>query len=220
MLHINSNVWTFLVQTIKDIESMSIGKISNFNLSEAHRTTLDKLSNNPGLAIKPSDKGGNVVLMDALSYRNMCWDILKNRLWYKPISVNVITRFNQQYNDLLQSALANGLITKEIFKGIQVPYSKVPTFYSLPKIHKHFTKPPGRPVSSIGSKTERASRFVHEYLCPHVITLPSYVKDTPDLLKNLEGLTVPQACSLVTIYVETLYSSMPHELGLETMETN
>lgn len=57
------------------------------------------------------------------------------------------------------------------------------------------------------SKTERASRFVDEYLRPHVVALPSYIKDTSDLLKNLDGLHVPQGCLLVAIDIEALYSS-------------
>lgn len=83
------------------------------------------------------------------------------------------------------------------------PTPRPPTFYSLPKTHKSLTHPPGRLiVSGVGSKTERASKFVDEYLHPHVITLPSYIKDTSDLLWNLDGLTVPLGCSLVAIDIE------------------
>lgn len=110
------------------------------------------------------------------------------------------------------------MITKEIFEGIQVPYPKILTFYLLSKTHKNLTHPPGRPiVSGVGSKTERASKFVNEYLHPHVITLPSYIKDTSGLLCKLDGLTVPPGCFLVAIDIEALYSSIPHNHGIEVI---
>lgn len=76
-LHANSNIWTFLTQTTKEIELSIFPKLVGHNLSQAHRTALSNLSGNPHLVIKPSDKGGNMVVMDELQYRNMCWDILK-----------------------------------------------------------------------------------------------------------------------------------------------
>lgn len=50
---------------------------------------------------------------------------------------------------------------------------------------------------------------------PHVIGLPSYVRDASDLLKSLDGLSIPPDALLVTIDVEALLSSIPHEIGLK-----
>lgn len=52
-------------------------------------------------------------------------------------------KFNQEYNDMIQSAHADGLITKEIFEGFQVPLPRIPTSYSLPKMHENLINPPG-----------------------------------------------------------------------------
>lgn len=41
---------------------------------------------------------------------------------------------------------------------------------------------------------------------PHVTSLPFYIKDTLDLLKHIEGCTVPPDALLVTLNVEALYS--------------
>lgn len=85
--------------------------------------------------------------------------------------------------------------------------------------HIKISKTPlGRPiVSGVGSMTERASKLVDECLRPHVTTLPSYIKYTADLLKNLDGLNVPAGCLLVAIDIKALYSSIPHNQGIETV---
>lgn len=88
-------------------------------------------------------------------------------------------------------------------------------FCSLPKTHKNVQTPPGRPiVSGIGSLTDHASKFVDAFLMPHVCSLPSYIRDTTDLLRHLEGIQVPQNALLMAINIEALYSSIPPERGV------
>lgn len=69
-------------------------------------------------------------------------------------------------------------------------------------------------ISGNGSLTENLSKFIDGHLRPHVLTIPSYVKDTIHLLRQLDGLQVPPNSILVAIDVEALYSSIPHKLGL------
>lgn len=73
-------------------------------------------------------------------------------------------------------------------------------------------------MSAIGSLTENASRFVDFFLTPHVRQLP-YVRDTLDLLKQIEGVAVPPDALLVTLDVEALYSSIPHEQGVRMVRS-
>lgn len=46
---------------------------------------------------------------------------------------------------------------------------------------------------------------------PHALSLPSYIRDTTDLLKYIEGVQIPLDALLVAIYIEALYSSIPHK---------
>lgn len=99
--------------------------------------------------------------MSALHYRNMCWDILKNKQWYKPIQKELVNPFNQEFNEVIFQAYTEGIIIKDTYEGIQVPHPRIPTFYALPKMHKNITNPPGRPIiSGIGSQIECASKLV------------------------------------------------------------
>lgn len=114
-LQTNPNIWAFLTQVSQDINRSKIIKSPNANVNPTQIAALKNLSKNPDLIIKPSDKGGNVVLMSALQYRNMCWDILKNKHWYKPIPEEVVEQFNQEFNESIFHAYTEGIINKDIY---------------------------------------------------------------------------------------------------------
>lgn len=65
---------------------------------------------------------------------------------------------------------------------------------------------------------ENRSKFIDIHLRPHVMNLPSYIKDTIHLLQNLEGIYLSPETLLVNIDVETLYSSIPHHLGISAVK--
>lgn len=91
-----------------------------------------------------------------------------------------------------------------------------PTFYALPKVHKNLKNPPRcLIVSGIGCHMETASRCVDSQLRPHVMGLPSYLKDTLELLKVIESIIAPPGAILVAIDIEALYSSIFHGKGVE-----
>jgi hypothetical protein len=56
---------------------------------------------------------------------------------------------------------------------------------------------------------------VDYHLRPHVVKLPSYVKDTTDYLTKASSDTLPSDTLLVSMDVESLYTNIPHEEGIE-----
>ncbi|XP_040196442.1 uncharacterized protein LOC120929219 [Rana temporaria] len=102
---------------------------------------------------------------------------------------------------------------------VRVQHPRQPTFYALHKVHKSLVDPPGRPIiSGKGSISEGVSEVIDQYLRPHVLNLPSYTKDTIHLLQMLEDMMIPTDAFLVSVDVETLYNSIPHQLGLRAVE--
>ena len=95
-------------------------------------------------------------------------------------------------------------------------------FYTLPKIHKGLSPPPGRPIiSGNGMVTERISGFVSTFLNSMVSELPSYIQDTTHFLLELEKLKtqdLPPNSFLVTLDVVSLYPSIPHKEGVLASE--
>ena len=80
-------------------------------------------------------------------------------------------------------------------------HPRTPCLYILPKIHKHPTNPPGRPiVSSIGSLLENTSRYVN-FLAPHVQTLTSYCRDSKDFLMKIQNIPWESSYLLITLDV-------------------
>lgn len=147
--------------------------------------------------------------------KNTCKRILNNHDWYHQIPADIIEKYNKEFYASVDSAFLSNIISKQTWSFIRNNFPKVPTFYIFPKIHKNSINPSGRPIiSGIGSISDNASKLVYEFLRPHVTSLPSYVRDTVHLLQIIDELNIPDHALPVTIDVETLYSSIPHEKGL------
>lgn len=152
--------------------------------------------------------------MDNVNYENMCLKILNNTKCYRKISSSLVYRFNQELYSLVDQSL-KGTITRDLWDFIRTRHPRLPTLYALPKVHKDIHNPPGRPIiSGNGCISEGISQVIDQHLILHVMELPSYTKDTINLLQILMKLEVPDSAILVTIDVESLYNGIPHDLGI------
>ena len=113
---------------------------------------------------------------------------------------------------------------------------KSSNFYVLPKIHKSRKiieeinenhsiclnmQPPedlkGRPtVGGPNSPTQGISVLLEKILTPIASCLKTYVKDDWDFIRKLPS-HVDYPCVLASCDVERLYTSIPHDLGLEAL---
>ncbi|KAL9972658.1 hypothetical protein ACROYT_G019009 [Oculina patagonica] len=110
---------------------------------------------------------------------------------------------------MVKGLLKDNIINKETHRYLTPQDPKAGRFYILPKIHK--PRNPGRPiVSANGHPTEKISEFVSYHLNPLVQMLPSYIKNTTDLLNKLNDIdTLPSSTILVTLDVSSLYTNIP-----------
>lgn len=83
-LNTNHNLATFVASVTAEIKKIKIHRVSG-NLNQPERLALENLKKCYPLTIKPSDKGGNIVIMSNGQYRMMCNKILSNQDWHKPI---------------------------------------------------------------------------------------------------------------------------------------
>lgn len=153
-------------------------------------------------------------LFTKVEHAYMVWNILNNQEWYRRIPEIFLERMTKEYRNLITEAYLKGIIDKKTLEFLNIKTPKTPTLYALPKIHKSLIQPPGRPiVSGIGCLTESASQLVDDYLRPYVNALSSHIQDTGDLICTLDGIDVPEGAWLVTLDVEALYNSIPHDRG-------
>ncbi len=88
----------------------------------------------------------------------------------------------------------------------------------LPKVHKNLENPPGRPIiSGNDSITEPCSKYVDYYIKPFVAKLPSYIQDSTQVLNKIAQIKNIGSCIMATMDVESLYSNIVHEEGLEAL---
>ncbi|XP_073408530.1 uncharacterized protein [Dendrobates tinctorius] len=188
------------------------------NLTWRQRKAISELQSLSGVVFKPADKGGNIVVWPTHMYEREAHRQLRNRNTYERLSYNPTASFSLSLQRILVRALEGGIITKTVFEGLMVRTPKTPTFYLLPKIHKDAVEPPGRPiVSGIEGLCDPVCKFLDFYLKPLVESLPSYIKDTTDVLTRVDGVLVDGHTFLVTADVESLYTCIDHTLGLDAV---
>lgn len=113
-LKANPNLWMFVQQVVKEIGELKIKKQIPMNLKTDQMEALNNLEKNHSIVVKPSDKGGNIVLMDKAKYETMCLKILNNTSWYKQISPLIIKMYEDQFLQLVSQAKVHDIITADV----------------------------------------------------------------------------------------------------------
>lgn len=190
------------------------------NLTKEERKALDELKRDNTTVVKPADKGGAVVVMNVMDYEMEINHKLANTVFYKKLKSNPTDTFKKEIHNTLQCLFERGEINKHELDFMKVDHPTTPVIYTLPKIHKNSENPPGRPIiSGIGSLTEKISSFIDSFLRPHVTTLPSFVKDSMDMIRALKEIRLPTEHTMfATFDVESLYTNIPHDGGIEAVD--
>jgi hypothetical protein len=139
-----------------------------------------------------------------------------------------IEKFAQAKNkiySILNSTLNLNQITKTEYEAMLARDKQPGKFYQLFKVHKKFEEPdlpPGRPIiSGCNSITENISLFIDHHAKDLVPTIPSFLQDTPHLLREIEtlkGTNIPPNTFPVSIDVVGLYTNIPHEEGIKSLK--
>lgn len=143
------------------------GTTDHPTLAQLNKKPLFPSKKNHDRIIKPSDKGGNIAVMDLKRYQKMVMDILKNHHWYMTLPGFQVERVKTNYANLIAQAFRKGIIDKKIWEFLSVKTPKMPTLYTLPKVHKNMDHLPGWPiVLGNGCIMESASQLLDNYLRP------------------------------------------------------
>ncbi|CAJ0958904.1 unnamed protein product [Ranitomeya imitator] len=190
---------------------------SHPNLSRSEKVALRSLRDNKQIIIKPADKGGAIVVMDRTSYSQEIHRQLSDQETYAIIQRDPTTIVRSKINGVITHYLDRNIIDKKTATFLSNLHPITPVFYVLPKIHKSLVNPPGRPiVASTDSILSPLSILLEKVLTPLVKTTRSFLLDTGHFIRVIKDLgTIPPESWLVTLDVNSLYTSISHDKGME-----
>uniref|UniRef100_A0A8C5QJ44 Reverse transcriptase domain-containing protein n=1 Tax=Leptobrachium leishanense TaxID=445787 RepID=A0A8C5QJ44_9ANUR len=211
------------ISTFEQMVMTDLGKLKTStkrdNLTKKEKGALKELASNETMEIKPADKGGGIVIMTATYYKDEANRILGDTGTYRRLNKNPSKDIQQKFDEYLEQGHTLGILNNHEFKYLKVTHPRTPVFYFLPKIHKDQAKPPGRPIiSGVGSISSRVSEYLDHQLQPYVVNTKAHLKDTTDVLNILKEVVWQDDFLLVTSDVQSLYTIIPHEKGLEAIE--
>ena len=202
------------------LESLEIQPFEHHNDNNNHfLKSFRKLKNNHDIVIKKADKGGGIVILNKNDYiQKILTEHLNDRITYRTIDYDPTPHITRDVNSMIQYLHSKHYIDDHTAKYLQPNNPpRTPIFHGLPKIHK--PNIPLRPiVSGFDSPTDNLSRYIAHYLQPLVENLPSYIKNTKHMLQILDSFDdLPDNIIMVTADVRSLYTSIPHDDGLESV---
>ncbi|CAC5423355.1 unnamed protein product [Mytilus coruscus] len=203
------------------------------NLTRNEQDALKSLKDDDYIIIKEGDKGGAIIIMDTDFYKEKVLEQLNDEEYYKKVTNNPenATKKNKLIKDYDQC-----LTEKEIAYLCDFD-PKESNFYGLPKVHKSAqiqntvrdqnnvyveTFRPAdlklRPIiAGPESLTQRLSHFIDliiKHLCP---SIPIYIIDNMEFLNHIPAI-VPEETLLTSFDVTSLYTNIPHDLGLTAVK--
>lgn len=192
--------------------------------------TLQSLSKNKHITIKPADKNLGLVVMNTSDYKLMCLKHLDDRDTYLPVnnynsnqvfaSLRRILRTYHCLYDLSTptphtlTKLATSLLQLQNHKSLRIA-----PFYTLPKVHKTTQLPiPGRPIiSSNSTPTYHASVYLDRELQPVLKLLNTVCTSSRTLMSKLHNFAVPTNGVFLCADITALYPNIPIDIGISTV---
>ena len=213
--HLPASLRVFKDLVLKDLDNLNIKKI---RCKQQLEDGIKSLSENKNLVIRPADEGGGIVVLNKVDYLAEMHRIVSDSDTYTRLPLNPENRYKKSLVKLVNKGFRLNILNKKE-KAFLVPKApRVPIMYYLPKVNKDPVCPPGRPiVSGIDSVTSRVGKYIDFYLQPLVRNMPSFLKDTRQVINMLSVIEPPPGLWLVTADVTSLYTIIPHDLGLEAV---
>nr|VZI15989.1 unnamed protein product [Spirometra erinaceieuropaei] len=186
------------------------------NLTIDEEKGLRSLKTDDSIVVVPADKGGATVIMDKADYVRKANTIFDDREAYAPLAEDPRKKqaavIKKKVNELARLKLINPNDSK--FMTLTDP--RIAHAYGLPKVHK-----PDAPlriiVPLIGLPTYNLAKWLYRHL-KHLADGSQYsITNSQAFLQRIEGLKVSPDESILSFDVVALFSSIPHDLAIESV---
>ncbi|XP_056406904.1 uncharacterized protein LOC130298045 [Hyla sarda] len=202
-----------IIDTFVNIVDEEFKKIKrntyNDNLTREERQSLERLRKLNDVIIKRADKGGNIIVWPREMYEAEARRQLRDNTCYKKLSFNPLISFKNSLEIILERAEADSTISSELHRALSVLHPKIPTLYLLPKVHKHPTRPPGRPIISDVTLTRDQEVFIQTNVYRKPTATNTYLHATSAHPKHMKDavpvgqyLRIRRICSTDTMFEE------------------
>lgn len=180
---------------------------------------IKKLGERHEVIIRPADKGGGLVILDKKDYQEEMENLLKVENTYQRLRSNPKKKYQRKLKTFIDKGKKLGILNLKEAEYLFSRSTKTPIMYYTPKIHKRLHKPPGRPIiSGVNSIFSRLGEYLDKYLKPIVQKGKSYLRDSQQLIQELQGIQAEGNWILATIDVNSLYTSIVQKDGLAGVE--
>ena len=198
------------------VRTFKQAKLPKSNISKGERVALQTLKKDNSIIILPADKGRAMVIMNTAEYREKMTNMVGDTNTYTRLSKDPTHKYKNRMINILRKWKRNGSISDKLYWKLYPESEEPPKLYGTPKIHKNNT--PLRPVvSSCGSITYNAAKYLASILTPLVGKNCHSIKNTKELVDKLRDLEIPPARKLVSYDVTALFTSVPVDKALEVI---
>lgn len=206
---------SYLADLPRKLEEMETRPFQD-NLTKAERAALTELRRDDTIIIRNADKGSCLVVEDREQYTADGLAHLSDPEVYEVVTEDPTAALAASITAYASNMERKGYLTKHManFISRDDPGStRTPQMYFTKKLHKgpRVVRPI---VSGCDGPTEKMSALMDHFLQPLVQRTFSYVKDSSDVIRKLENISVQEDCILVTIDVKSLYTNIPQDEGV------
>jgi hypothetical protein len=189
------------------------------NLNKKDRISLHNLTNNNNITITNADKNLGITILDTSWYNQQIDQHLNNTLNYCLVTNdNFNTNFMTIYNEL-NTLHTNTVLSKtkrheqrNLINFLRSNTKQtIPYFYILPKIHKSTLE--SRPITAAHKWILTPfAKWIADILNPYVQQIPTYLKNSNELIELLDTLQPQRITNLITGDVTSLYTNIDLQL--------
>ncbi|BHF80878.1 hypothetical protein SprV_0702400600 [Sparganum proliferum] len=186
-------------------------------LSKVERDALRELKADKDLVTVPADKGRSTVVLDRTDYLQKAKGLLEDRQFYVPCATNPVKALTREINATLLALENSGAITPTDRRMARPQDTALARFYGLPKVHKDGA--PLRPIVSLkGTPTNGLAKWLFRRLKFLTAESDTTVSSSAQFLEKLKGLSLHPNEVMVSFDVTSLFTSIPQDLAIETIE--
>lgn len=186
------------------------------NINKSELIALNKLRNNKEILLKAADKGGGIVVMNTKDYEEKMITHLESNSTYLKTTEELFLQEDLLTKYKLLIIELKPYLSKKQFHWISDVKNELGIIYGLPKIHKAGN--PLRPIiSQCNSLTNKLHTYLQQVLKIGEAQIPNLIKDSTDFLNKLkkQNHRIKNDTILVTLDVESLYTNIPLESGID-----